>query len=211
MKRAFLYYAYLVTAWVVAWLIFLHTPLGGLFESCESIYWIVMKFIVWVFPLLVLLRYYFKVNLRDYLRLVNMKRGLLSGAVLGVIFISLSAIYDFLAKSFHPPTINLSFCGAIIFAPLFEEIVFRGFILRSIYDENQAFWKANLITALMFLGIHIPGWYFQERLFLISSVTSVLTVLLVGLIAGYAKRRSDSLWGSILFHAINNLYSLFFA
>jgi membrane protease YdiL (CAAX protease family) len=210
MKRAFIYYTYLIITWVTAWLVFLHTPFGRLFESSENLYWIPMKFIVWVLPLIILIKYCYGESFSKYLRLVNIKKGLLTGTVLGLIFIALSAIVDCLTKSFHLPTINFSFFGAVIFAPLFEEIVFRGFILKNIYDKNKVFWQANLITALMFLGIHIPGWYFQERLFILKSITSAFTVFIVGLIAGYAKKKSDSLWGSILFHAINNLYSLFF-
>jgi membrane protease YdiL (CAAX protease family) len=40
---------------------------------------------------------------------------------------------------------------------LFEEIPFRGFILQQ-FAERMNFWLANLLTSVVFLGMHLPGW-----------------------------------------------------
>lgn len=49
------------------------------------------------------------------------------------------------------------YLNTFIMAGLAEEIVFRGLILQEI-NKRMAFWKANGITALLFLVIHYPIW-----------------------------------------------------
>lgn len=45
------------------------------------------------------------------------------------------------------------YLNGFLMAGLAEEIVFRGLILQEI-NKKMAFWKANIITALLFLVIH---------------------------------------------------------
>jgi len=40
---------------------------------------------------------------------------------------------------------------------IIEEIPYRGFMLQKL-AERLGFWRANLITSLLFLAIHLPGW-----------------------------------------------------
>jgi len=47
--------------------------------------------------------------------------------------------------------------------PVVEEIAFRGAILGSL-NTRFRFGVANTLTGLLFLGIHLPGWFFQGRL-----------------------------------------------
>jgi membrane protease YdiL (CAAX protease family) len=98
--------------------------------------------------------------------------------------------------------------NAVLVAPVVEEITFRGAILGSLRLRYR-FAIANSITALLFLGAHLPGWYFQGRLLasLISPVGGALSIFLVGLVFGYVARRSGSAAASILAHALNNLGS----
>ena len=47
--------------------------------------------------------------------------------------------------------------GTSFFIGFIEEIPYRGFMLRK-FGERMDFWLANLITSLLFLAIHLPGW-----------------------------------------------------
>ena len=44
-----------------------------------------------------------------------------------------------------------------ILVGFFEEIPFRGFILQKL-QERFDFWTAVVISSLLFVGAHIPGW-----------------------------------------------------
>jgi membrane protease YdiL (CAAX protease family) len=60
----------------------------------------------------------------------------------------------------------------------------------------------------MFLGLHLPGWYFVGALRPSQAVVAG-GVLLVGLVAGYARHRARSTWAAVVVHFLNNLYSAF--
>jgi membrane protease YdiL (CAAX protease family) len=96
----------------------------------------------------------------------------------------------------------------VTIAPLVEELMFRGFALRVLTDARRPFWLANTAAAAMFLGLHLPGWYFAGGLGA-SRVVSAVSIVLIGLVAGLAKRRAGSTWASVAFHFVNNLYAAF--
>jgi predicted Abi (CAAX) family protease len=115
-----------------------------------------------------------------------------------------------LRRLHRPPELRQLFLQRpdLLVAPLFEELVFRGFILALLQESDVRFWAANAIAGLMFLGLHIPGWYFMGSP-KTSEAPALLGIILVGLMAGLAKRRSGSLWGAIVFHFANNVYASF--
>ena len=81
--------------------------------------------------------------------------------------------------------------------------MFRGFILNKLMDRTS-FWKANLITSLLFVAIHIPFWLYARGL--TGEVAFVLGgVMVVSLILGYFFKKFDSLIPPILAHVINNM------
>jgi membrane protease YdiL (CAAX protease family) len=55
--------------------------------------------------------------------------------------------------------------------------------------------------------MHCLGWAFQgvlqNNLFSISAIS----ILLVSLIAGWLRHKSDSLYSSIIFHSVNNFFA----
>jgi membrane protease YdiL (CAAX protease family) len=93
-------------------------------------------------------------------------------------------------------------------SPLFEEVMFRCFALTAMEESGCRFWFANGTAAILFLGLHLPGWQFTRGLGA-SSVMTGLSVLLVGIVAGYAKHRSNSTWASVTVHFLNNAYAAF--
>jgi membrane protease YdiL (CAAX protease family) len=57
---------------------------------------------------------------------------------------------------------------------LFEEIPFRGFILQKL-QEKFPFWISNLLSSLLFLIIHLPGWMMLHAL-MWSNVISIFVL-----------------------------------
>jgi membrane protease YdiL (CAAX protease family) len=50
-----------------------------------------------------------------------------------------------------------SLLGTSIGVGFFEEIPFRGYILMKLATRMN-FWLANMLTSLLFVGGHRPGW-----------------------------------------------------
>ncbi|NOZ75262.1 MAG: CPBP family intramembrane metalloprotease [FCB group bacterium] len=85
----------------------------------------------------------------------------------------------------------------VILAPLGEELLFRGFLQRTLENAWPDITKAVLITSLFFAFIHLnPYWMIQIY---------VLAVML-----GYLAWRSDSVIPSFILHLVNNAVALTF-
>lgn len=90
------------------------------------------------------------------------------------------------------------FVTASIAAPIFEEIIFRGFLLPSL-TRYVPVWGAILISALVFAFAHL-------------SLSEVIPLATLGVILGVVYTKSRSLLSSILVHSLWNsgtLLSLF--
>lgn len=142
----------------------------------------------------------------DYLGLVRFRSGTGAGLVVGAAFVALAAAIDVFTRSYTWPHPEWGSLNALIVAPLFEAIVFRGFALTTLEESGFRFWPANAIAGILFLGLHLPGWQFTTGLGS-SSVTVGASVVIVAMVAGYAKRRSGSTWASVTL--LNNAYSAF--
>ncbi|MFN2303621.1 MAG: CPBP family intramembrane glutamic endopeptidase [Anaerolineales bacterium] len=75
-----------------------------------------------------------------------------------------------------------------------EELLFRGLFLRKLEPFFGKFFS-NFLIAVIFVGIHLSGSLTgDERLF-------VAFLFPLALVLGYIMQKTDSLWGSLLFHA----------
>jgi membrane protease YdiL (CAAX protease family) len=78
-----------------------------------------------------------------------------------------------------------------VFAPLLEEILFRGIILKAMINKGVSPKKAILFSALIFGAVHGYPWQF-------------LGAFLLGLVLGLVYWKTKSLLMSILLHSFNN-------
>lgn len=83
---------------------------------------------------------------------------------------------------------------AVVMAPIFEEIVFRGIIQKGLINKGTKPWKAIAISALVFGLVHGNPWQF-------------VGAVLLGAVLGLVYYKTKSLLLSILLHAFNNLVS----
>lgn len=106
-----------------------------------------------------------------------------------------------------PTEFSTSLLNVLIIAPIFEEILVRGALLTHL-RQSYSFAAANIITSVMFLILHVPGWYFMGVLVdnLTQPAGGALSIFLCSLAFGYAAYRSDSVMGGILAHFLNNLF-----
>jgi len=81
--------------------------------------------------------------------------------------------------------------GSAIFIPIFEEIIFRGIILR-FFSERFPFWIAAIGTSLIFGIAHT------------YSLGVMVVTFLMGLLMAILCKRTNSILPAMLFHIMNN-------
>jgi len=90
-----------------------------------------------------------------------------------------------------------------IVTPLLEELLFRGMVLRELLALMPP-WRANLLTSMLFVGIHLPFWLTQDDLSL-AVLGNAAGVFIFSLVAGWLWSQSTSIWPPFLAHVANNL------
>lgn len=90
----------------------------------------------------------------------------------------------------------LGFLFVVVFAPFYEEILFRGVFL-SACQKNMSLWLANVLQASVFALAHQSVVYFPFY-------------LAFGLVAGHYTRKTGSLITSTSMHMMNNATAFFY-
>lgn len=210
LNRTFYFLAVFFVFWVLCWLLKLFLDAKSLWTKTDEgafVYWLSAKLLIWIIPSIIFLRLSEK-SLGDVFGTQNLRRTIIYGGGFGILF----SLMNILAKTFvfHTPFISytsaLTFVSAVLISPIVEEVFFRGAVLNGFLD-SYSFKTANSLTAVFFLLIHFPGWYFQGNL--VNNLTSQIafTVFLLGLIFGYIAYKSNSIIGAMIAHSLNNLTS----
>src|SRR5690606_21596465 len=77
------------------------------------------------------------------------------------------------------------------FAPIYEELIFRGLVLRMAQKFTSKFWIANTFQAILFGIVHL-------------NLLQGIYAFALGLILGYFYQKYQSLYVPILMHMIFN-------
>ncbi|MET3539015.1 CPBP family intramembrane glutamic endopeptidase [Chryseobacterium limigenitum] len=83
---------------------------------------------------------------------------------------------------------------AVIMAPIFEEIIFRGIIQKGLMNKGVEPWKAILLSSIIFGIVHANPWQF-------------VGAVLLGCVLGLVYYKTKSLLLPMLLHGFNNLCS----
>lgn len=203
----------LYAAWSGAWLLSRWLEKQAILPGLpfdRFVYWLVMRILLWVIPSVAIIRRSGK-SMREVLGAGRVKAILLWGGIIGLVWGGKTPLFNMLSNQpLHPIVWDWSFVTAVIYAPLVEEITFRGAIMGAL-ETRMSFLVSNLITGVLFLLIHFPGWYFDS--FFSSGIMAVasaaLGILLLGWIFGYIAHRSKSIIASTLAHMLNNFFQRF--
>jgi membrane protease YdiL (CAAX protease family) len=87
---------------------------------------------------------------------------------------------------------------AVTIAPVLEELVFRGYLQGSLY-RYFAPGQVILITAFGFTALH--GLYY-------GNLPALIYVLTLGLLLGWIRHRTGSVFPGMLGHVLNNLMGI---
>jgi membrane protease YdiL (CAAX protease family) len=86
-------------------------------------------------------------------------------------------------------------------APALEELLFRG-ALQPVLVRREGPLLGIVLTALLFLLIHLPGWVLLHASL---GAFTIVYVFAFGLFLGWLRHASGSIWASFLTHWINNV------
>lgn len=170
-----------------------------------------IKIVIWVIPVILLVKIMEKSKPFSYLQLHhNFRKGLKWTG-----WISLALMFYFVINLIvfkNNIDFQIGFNGwlnTILLVGITEEIVFRGFLLRKLMDSFK-FWIANTITALLFVSIHFPIWFYKGLFEFPYILNSILTVFMLSIIFGFVYKKSKSLWSVIIIHSLYNFLVLLF-
>jgi uncharacterized protein len=168
---------------------------------------IAAKATLWVAPVLLYVHWFDRTDPLAYLQLrAHWRRGLLVGLALTLLNTA-GAVARFGPPDSHRLYITWnSVLSASLAVGAIEEVPFRGFILRKLW-ERYPFWVANVASSALFLAIHLPGWLIADRVRGLSMYLAA-SVFLTGVILALAVRYSRSLWSGITAHDTNDCLSI---
>ena len=111
-----------------------------------------------------------------------------------------SKLVDFFFRAGLPLTTDkyifaLKALGLVCFAPLIEELLFRGFLNNLLRGKVNAFVRMSIVS-ILFASIHFPDYIHNWIQFLAYLVISIVLFLV------YERRRS--LFDAILLHSLFN-------
>ncbi|WP_417345084.1 CPBP family intramembrane glutamic endopeptidase [Ferrimonas sp.] len=87
----------------------------------------------------------------------------------------------------------LVFLGTVILAPLAEELFYRQFLWQALQQQWQRPWLTIVLTSAAWAMVH--GQY---------TWVGLVHIFLFGLILGWSRHKSESLWVPIGLHSLNN-------
>lgn len=189
------------TAYVL--LVYRHVQALGEGSLLQFVAGFTVRLIVWVTPVFLMLGVVDRVTPLRALGLVeHWKRGVLVGVALSFLLLAASWL-----RFGAPRDVADHLSWSAVFGPslatgFFEEIPFRGFILRKLCTRVN-FWLVNGLTSLIFTGFHLPGWLMLD----LFSLPLALNIFAISFILGLVFRYSHSLWGCIISHDANNFIS----
>jgi membrane protease YdiL (CAAX protease family) len=148
-------------------------------------------------------------SIKEYLGLkpVGKKSMLLSLAALIVLMAGLSYVEQMLGKQQSTQfTVDiyktavwpgLLWLAVVVFAPVFEEAFFRGFLFVGLQQSRIGSIGTIILTAAAWAALHI-----QYDLY------GMLNVLILGLVLGIIRLKTGSLWSTVLLHSVWNLAAM---
>jgi len=188
----------------------------GIDEGIESAFWKnvysnAIKLVIWVVPVLITLwvwhRSPFKfVKLTTRVEL----RGLMIAALAVAAWLSVVIVVEatLSGKRIAPMLFHrdwLMILAGVVVSPISEEILFRGFFLNGL-NESLSFWKSNVISAAVFMLVHVPYWISKNG-FSGPVLKDLANVFLLGCLFGWVMKKTNSLWPAIGAHIANNFLS----
>ena len=206
-----------ITVFLVVWALrataFIHIDESITSSVGKNLYSNAVKFVLWVLPVFITLTV-LRLKPLTYIKLttpVNIP-GLIISAIAVVAWLSIAVVGESLISGKSVAVILtpkapawLSILAGAFLSPIWEEIMFRGFVLNRL-NESLSFWKSNVISAFLFMLTHVPYWVSKNGL-TGPVIKDLINVFLLGCLFGWVMKKTNSLWPAIGAHIANNFIS----
>ncbi len=206
-RRLVLYVVVFFLVWVLR--VFIYRAVDGKLgsEFLTSISAAMFHITLMAVPVFLYLRFVDHTNPLEYLRLsTNIRKGIIWGIMgsAGLFVLSYFCFIQLGQAKLDWDITGGEWINIVFIATIAEEILFRGFFLHKI-GEQTSFLQANLITSLLFVAIHWPGWLWLSNSPMLNIIGWSISFLVIGAILGYLVKLANSLWPAVLIHAALNL------
>jgi membrane protease YdiL (CAAX protease family) len=198
------YLIFFYAAWT-AWVLLAYPRVRTLGEGTllYALINLAIRGLLWVLPVFVYLRYVDGVRPTQYLKLrEHWRRGLL----VALAFSALNLLASLAQHGWPHLRAGAITWNSILSTSLLigfvEEIPFRGLVFQKL-NEWFSFPWASLLSSLLFLAIHLPGWL---SLHLFKTQTAIF-VFVFGVLMTFLLRYSRSLWAPIVSHSLNDFFA----
>ena len=198
------YLGLFVTTWAgYVLLVYRHVQALGEASFAYAATNICVRLMIWVAPVFLMLKVVDRTAPLRALGLVdNWKRGVLVGLGLSTLLLVLPLLRFGWPHSIGRNITWNSVLSTSLGIGFFEEIPFRGFILQK-FQTRMNFWLANALTSLVFVSLHLPGWF---RLHLFTP-SLTLNIFALSFVWGMVFRCSRSLWSCVISHSASDFIS----
>ncbi|HTK03256.1 MAG TPA: CPBP family intramembrane glutamic endopeptidase [Alphaproteobacteria bacterium] len=198
-KNVTIYATYLIIFWAF------YRFLIKLPDEVEEL---IIKPLVWLIPV-----FYFtkkeSLNLSSLgLTFKNLFSSVYLSLGLGAIFVIEGILTNFLKYGHFNFGANigstpLMFSLGLSFATAFsEELAFRGYIFSRLWMALKDEWTANVVTTLLWTGIHVPIAFFIWKLNLAAGLTYLMLTAIFGIGSAFIYGKTKNIWGSIFLHVL---------
>lgn len=200
LKHATILAAYLLVIWGFYRLLF------KLPDNIEEIF---IKPIIWLVPVVILLRIE-KTGLSSIgITLKNLFPSVYFVLGLGAIFLIEAVIINFVkyggglnfganvGSGFLFSSLGISFLTATS-----EEVTFRGYLFNRVWSALGNEWLANISTSVIWALIHVPVAFFVWKLNLINALLYLFLTTLFGIGSAFVYARTKNVFSSIFLHVL---------
>lgn len=185
-------------------------------STSRAAYSSLLKLILWVLPAVAFVYWLRPAPPANYLGLSVFPSARTWGACLAVTAVFLIAVAAFELSSgrkFYSASALNSLPLSIVLlsfvaSPLFEEILFRGLVMKE-FLSIQPMHRAAVLTSLLFVAIHLPFWLSHGGL-TATMMANAFGVFVFSILACWLFAKSASIWPPTLAHIANNLLSSVF-
>ena len=92
-------------------------------------------------------------------------------------------------------------------AATIEELTFRSYFLQVLQRHGSLL--AVVVSSVLFVCIHFPGWYLLEMLPTTAAwISTPIPIFTLGCLLGILFLRTTSIWPCVFLHVLNNLTSM---
>ena len=211
-QSTYLAFMAIVAGWIAAWIVKVRIldPALPWFTSPAGAFafWMTAKLTLWVGPALWLIRVSGR-SLREVVNGSRWKHALLWGGSAGFAIALTALVPKYLDdRPLIHFTWSMPMINVLLQAPILEEFLLRGAVFGNLC-RHHSLALANVASSLLFVALHLPGWYFMDTLAHNSSkpLGGALSIFLLGLVFGYVTHRARSFLAGSVEHLINNLFA----